>query len=63
MFLRLRSGVALINCRSLLILPYYLSYAVSINTVGVTTAAVMLYTVPAWVALVEKARGSLVPLC
>ena len=48
---------------SLIIFPYYISYVISVNTVGVTIAAALLYTAPAWVALVEKlrGRGSLLP--
>ncbi len=48
---------------SLLIFPYYISYVISVNTVGITIAAAVLYTAPAWVALVEKlrGRGTLIP--
>ncbi|UXD22171.1 hypothetical protein IPA_02295 [Ignicoccus pacificus DSM 13166] len=47
----------------LIIFPFYVSYVLSVNTVGVTLAVAMLYTAPAWVSLVEKleGRGSILP--
>ncbi|NPA84446.1 MAG: EamA family transporter [Crenarchaeota archaeon] len=59
-FFRLRRELAALGA---LYAPFYVSYVLSVNTVGITLAVAFLYTAPAWVSLWERlrGRGSLLP--